>query len=65
MRLIGLRAENLESSAQAAVQLSFEHSEDNWRSAEAVMDAVGHRFGAEQVVPARLLRKAPPKLTDG
>ncbi len=65
VRLIGLRAENLESSAQAAVQLSFERSEDNWRSAEAVMDAVGHRFGAEQVVPARLLRKAPPKLTDG
>lgn len=64
VRLIGLRGENLELSALAPVQLSIERSEDNWRSAEAVMDAVVHRFGAEQVMPARLLRKSTAKLTD-
>lgn len=64
VRLIGLRAESLELSAQTSVQLSIERSEDNWRTAEAVMDAVGERFGTEHVLPARLLPKVDRNLTD-
>lgn len=70
VRLIGLRGEGLELAGQVAVQLSLERSEDNWRSAEVVIDALGARFGADQILPARLLKRAngaakrPEKLTD-
>lgn len=64
VRLIGLRAENLEPIAGAPVQLSIERSEDNWRSAEAAIDALSQRFGTAQVLPARLLRTGRADLTD-
>ncbi|WP_394941316.1 DNA polymerase IV [Psychromicrobium sp. YIM B11713] len=59
VRLIGLRAESLETTAQTPVQLSLERRDDNWRSAEIVIDQVGEKFGASQVLPARLLKKKP------
>ncbi|WP_285724034.1 DNA polymerase IV [Psychromicrobium xiongbiense] len=55
VRLIGLRAEGLEESEQASVQLSLDRQDDNWREAEAAMDAVDRKFGAQPVKPARLL----------
>ncbi|AJT42833.1 DNA polymerase IV [Psychromicrobium lacuslunae] len=61
VRLIGLRAENLELAQRTAVQLSLERRDDNWRSAEAVIDEVGEKFGKYQLMPARLIEKKPPE----
>ncbi|NYE93958.1 DNA polymerase-4 [Psychromicrobium silvestre] len=57
VRLIGLRAEGLELSGQTSVQLSLERRDDNWRGAEAVIDAVSQKFGNAGVRPASLLEK--------
>lgn len=65
VRLIGLRAENLEASNETPVQLSLERRDDNWRTAEAVMDQVGQKFGSHQVLPARLIDKKPAKPQEG
>ncbi|WP_146362516.1 DNA polymerase IV [Arthrobacter yangruifuii] len=64
VRLIGLRAEQLESAEGAAMQLTLDGREDNWRSAEDALDRINRRFGELGVVPARLIatssRKPPP-----
>ncbi|WP_269045311.1 DNA polymerase IV [Paenarthrobacter sp. Z7-10] len=55
VRLIGLRAEALEPAGQSSFQLSLDRREDNWRTAEAALDAVAAKFGPRKIVPARLL----------
>ncbi|MGF9662988.1 DNA polymerase IV [Arthrobacter crystallopoietes] len=54
VRLIGLRAEQLEPAA-GGYQLSIDGSEDSWRSAEAALDKVNSKFGSGGVLPASLL----------
>jgi DNA polymerase-4 len=57
VRLIGLRGERLERSADAPRQLSLDRSEDNWRTAEEALDRVSERFGTGIIQPARLLEE--------
>ncbi len=55
VRLVGIRAEQLEEAAQAPLQLSLDRRDDNWRAAEQVLDQVTRKFGTKSVLPARLL----------
>lgn len=55
VRLVGIRAEQLEAAAQTSLQLSFDRRDDNWRSAEQALDRVAEKFGNKSVLPARLL----------
>lgn len=61
VRLVGVRAEQLEDASQASLQLSLDRRDDNWRAAEQVLDKVSQKFGNKTVLPARLLDsgKAP------
>jgi DNA polymerase-4 len=65
VRLIGIRAEHLERSSQAALQLSLDRRNDNWRSAEAALDAVTAKFGSRTIGPARLLDGGPGSRAPG
>ena len=55
VRLVGIRAEQLEEAAQAPLQLSLDRRDDNWRAAEQALDRVTRKFGNKSVLPARLL----------
>ncbi|MDV8148586.1 DNA polymerase IV [Arthrobacter sp. B10-11] len=55
VRLVGVRAEQLEDAAQTSLQLSFDRRDDNWRAAEQALDRVAEKFGSKSVLPARLL----------
>src|SRR6478609_9743731 len=55
VRLVGIRAEQLEVAADAPLQLSLDRRDDNWRAAEQALDAVTRKFGNKSVLPARLL----------
>jgi DNA polymerase-4 len=55
VRLVGVRAEQLEEAAQTSLQLSLDRREDNWRAAELALDKVSQKFGNKSVLPARLL----------
>ncbi len=55
VRLIGLRAESLESGGDGSTQLTIDRRDDNWRTAERALDEVNRKFGAAGVVPAGLL----------
>jgi DNA polymerase-4 len=55
VRLVGVRAEQLEDAAQTSLQLSLDRRDDNWRAAEQALDKVSQKFGNKTVVPARLL----------
>lgn len=55
VRLVGVRAEQLEDAAQTSLQLSFDRRDDNWRAAEQALDRVAEKFGSRSVLPARLL----------
>ncbi|MER2135360.1 MAG: DNA polymerase IV [Arthrobacter sp.] len=55
VRLIGLRAENLEPADGAGQQLTLDGRDDNWRSAEDALDRINRRFGESGIMPARLL----------
>jgi DNA polymerase-4 len=55
VRLVGVRAEQLEDAAQTSLQLSLDRRDDNWRAAEQVLDKVSQKFGNKTVLPARLL----------
>lgn len=59
VRLVGVRAEQLEPARQASLQLSLDRRDDNWRSAEQALDKVAERFGSKTVLPARLLEPQP------
>lgn len=55
VRLVGVRAEQLETAAQTSLQLSLDRRDDNWRAAEQALDKVAEKFGSKSVLPARLL----------
>ncbi len=57
VRLIGLRAESLETAATTSIQLSMERDQDNWRAAEAAMDEVHRKYQGTPMLPARLLEQ--------
>ncbi|QCO97790.1 DNA polymerase IV [Arthrobacter sp. 24S4-2] len=60
IRLVGVRAEQLEDAAQTSLQLSLDRRDDNWRAAEQVLDRVAEKFGSKSVLPARLLDPNKP-----
>ncbi|MFZ3415222.1 DNA polymerase IV [Arthrobacter sp. 3Tela_A] len=64
VRLIGLRAENLETADGAAQQLTLDGRDDNWRSAEDALDRINRRFGESGIMPARLLGREKNKPQD-
>ena len=53
IRLVGVRAEQLQDAATA--QLGLWDESEGWREAEDVMDAASARFGRGAVKPARLI----------
>jgi DNA polymerase-4 len=53
IRLVGVRAEQLQDAATA--QLGLWDESEGWREAEDVMDAASARFGNGSVKPARLI----------
>jgi DNA polymerase-4 len=55
VRLVGIRAEQLEDAGQTSLQLSLDRRDDNWRAAEQALDRVSRKFGSKSVLPARLL----------
>ena len=55
VRLVGIRAEQLEEAAQTSLQLSLDRRDDNWRAAEQALDQVSRKFGNKSVLPASLL----------
>jgi DNA polymerase-4 len=55
VRLVGIRAEQLEDAGQTSLQLSLDRRDDNWRAAEQALDRVSRKFGNKSVLPARLL----------
>ena len=55
VRLVGVRAEQLEDAAHTSLQLSLDRRDDNWRAAEQALDRVAEKFGSKSVIPARLL----------
>ena len=59
VRLVGVRAEQLEDAAQTSLQLSLDRRDDNWRAAEQALDRVAEKFGSKSVLPARLLDPHP------
>ena len=55
VRLVGIRAEQLEEAARTSLQLSLDRRDDNWRAAEQVLDQVSRQFGNKSILPASLL----------
>jgi DNA polymerase-4 len=55
VRLVGVRAEQLEEAALTSLQLSLDRRDDNWRAAEQALDEVTRKFGNKSVLPARLM----------
>jgi DNA polymerase-4 len=55
VRLVGVRAEQLEEAARTSLQLSIDRRDENWRAAEQAVDQVARKFGGKSVLPARLL----------
>ncbi|WP_285249028.1 DNA polymerase IV [Pseudarthrobacter sp. efr-133-R2A-89] len=60
VRLVGVRAEQLEEAARTSLQLSIDRRDENWRAAEQVLDEVTRRFGSKSVLPARLMEPDIP-----
>ncbi|MDR6439143.1 DNA polymerase-4 [Paenarthrobacter nicotinovorans] len=60
VRLVGVRAEQLEPAGQTSLQLSLDRRDDNWRAAEQALDRVSERFGSKTLLPARLLDPGKP-----
>jgi DNA polymerase IV len=57
VRLVGVRAEQLEEAAHTSLQLSIDRREENWRAAEQALDEVARKFGNKSVLPARLMEQ--------
>ena len=55
VRLVGVRAEQLEEAARTSLQLSIDRRDENWRATEQALDEVTRRFGSKSVLPARLM----------
>jgi DNA polymerase-4 len=60
VRLVGVRAEQLEEAARTSLQLSIDRRDENWRAAEQALDEVTRRFGSKSVLPARLMEPDGP-----
>nr|WP_284979625.1 DNA polymerase IV [Arthrobacter sp. fls2-241-R2A-200] len=60
VRLVGIRAEQLEPAEETSLQLSLDRRDDNWRAAEQALDRVSERFGSKKLLPARLLESGKP-----
>ena len=60
VRLVGVRAEQLEEAALTSLQLSIDRRDENWRAAEQALDEVTRRFGSKSVLPARLMEPDGP-----
>lgn len=60
VRLVGVRAEQLEEAARTSLQLSIDRRDENWRAAEQALDEVTRRFGSKSVLPARLMEPENP-----
>ncbi|WP_276307999.1 DNA polymerase IV [Arthrobacter ruber] len=65
VRLIGLRAESLETGGDGSTQLTIDRRDDNWRIAERALDDVNRKFGDAGVMPAGLLRPKGRQRVDG
>lgn len=65
VRLIGLRAESLETGGDGSTQLTIDRRDDNWRMAERALDDVNRKFGQAGVVPAGLLTSKGRPGADG
>lgn len=67
VRLVGLRAEALESGGDGSTQLTIDRRDDNWRIAERALDDVNRKFGDAGVKPAGLLpaRERTPRTREG
>lgn len=55
VRLVGIRAEQLEDAAHTSLQLSLDRRDDNWRAAEQALDEVSRKFGKKSILPASLM----------
>ena len=55
VRLVGVRAEQLEETSRTSLQLTIDRRDENWRAAEQALDEVARKFGTASVLPARLL----------
>lgn len=55
VRLVGIRAEQLEDAAHTSLQLSLNRRDDNWRAAEQALDEVSRKFGKKSILPASLM----------
>jgi DNA polymerase-4 len=60
VRLVGVRAEGLRASDGAAQQLVLGAPDHGRREAEVAVDALRARFGADAVLPGRLVERADP-----
>lgn len=56
IRLVGIRAEQLSSSADTGRQLTFDEQQSSWSETDEVMDKVEAKFGSGAVMPARMLK---------
>jgi DNA polymerase-4 len=55
VRLVGVRAEQLEEAASTSLQLTIDRRDENWRAAEQALDEVTRKFGSKSILPARLM----------
>jgi DNA polymerase IV len=58
LRLVGVRATGLVPAGSAATQLALGEGGASWRDAEAALDEISGRFGADAVRPAALVESA-------
>ncbi|MFD1846930.1 DNA polymerase IV [Arthrobacter flavus] len=54
VRLVGVRADQLEPSLGLGHQLTIDRRDENWRLAESALDEVNRRFGKSAIQPAQL-----------
>jgi DNA polymerase-4 len=59
LRLVGVRATGLVPAGAASTQLAFGDRAVSWQAAEAALDQITGRFGADAVRPATLVRRQP------
>ncbi|WP_155849519.1 DNA polymerase IV [Arthrobacter sp. H20] len=54
VRLVGVRADQLEPSTGSGHQLTIDRRDENWRLAESALDEVNRKFGKTAIQPAQL-----------
>jgi DNA polymerase IV len=65
LRLVGVRATGLVPAGAASTQLAFGDRRVSWQAAEAALDQISGRFGADAVRPATLVHRPPAGPSDG